>query len=98
MFVENGELQIHDTSAAHAKSGDRFTISDLGLDMHWLKSGVFMMGFKVKGKQHNVKLSRGFCLGKYEVTQAQGGRVRGNNPSNLKGTDRPVEEVAWNEE
>lgn len=57
-----------------------------------------MMGFKVKGKQHKVKLSRGFRLGKYEVTQAQGGRVRGNNPSNLKGTDRPVEEVAWNEE
>ena len=51
-----------------------------------------MMVFKVKGKQHKVKLSRGFCLGKYEVTQAQGGRVAGNRRT-LPGDGRPLQAV-----
>lgn len=31
------------------------------------------------------------------MTQAQWERVMGNNPSNFKGSDRPVENVSWND-
>jgi len=47
--------------------------------------------------QHQVTLTKGFYLGKYEVTQAQWVHVMGSNPSQFKGTNRPVEEVSWND-
>ena len=73
--------------------GGNFTVPDLNLTMLWVKAGTFMMGDK--GKQHQVTLTKGFYLGKHEVTQAQWERVMGNNPSYFKGADRPVEEVSW---
>jgi formylglycine-generating enzyme required for sulfatase activity len=74
--------------------GENFTIPDLGLEMLWVEPGTFMMGYK--GKQHQVTLTKGFHLGKHEVTQAQWEKV-GSNPSNFKGADRPVEKVSWND-
>ena len=42
-----------------------------------------------------VTLTKGFWLGKYEVTQKQWQSVMGNNPSYFKSDDRPVENVSW---
>ena len=36
-------------------------------------------------------------MAKTEVTQAQWNAVMGNNPSNFKGDNLPVEQVSWNE-
>ena len=38
----------------------------------------------------------GFYIGKYEVTQDQWMEVMGNNPSQFKGGNYPVENVSWN--
>jgi formylglycine-generating enzyme len=100
----DGEELDEILAAAFAKLGDRFTISDLGLEMLWVKHGAFIMGSS-KGEakrdedeiHHQVTLTKGFYLGKYEVTQAQWERVMGNNPSIFKGADRPVEKVSWND-
>ena len=40
---------------------------------------------------------RDFRMGKYEVTQAQWEAVTGENPSELKGADHPVENVSWDD-
>jgi formylglycine-generating enzyme required for sulfatase activity len=40
-------------------------------------------------------LSKGFWMGKTQVTQAQWQAVMGNNPSQFKGANRPVECVSW---
>ena len=45
--------------------------------------------------QHSVTLTKGFWMGKYEVTQAQWKSVMGTNPSNFIGANRPVERVSW---
>jgi sulfatase modifying factor 1 len=102
--AQREELRVRDTSAAFAKLGDSFTISDLGLEMLWVKHGTFTMGSPVSEAerdddeiQNQVTLTKGFYLGKYEVTQAQWERVMGNNPSYSKGADRPVEQVSWND-
>jgi formylglycine-generating enzyme required for sulfatase activity len=47
--------------------------------------------------QHLVVFTKGFWLGKTEVTQAQWQELMGNNPSNFKGAELPVEEVSWDD-
>jgi formylglycine-generating enzyme required for sulfatase activity len=49
-----------------------------------------------EGAQTEVTISRGFWMGKYEVTQAEYQAVMGNNPSDFKGDpNRPVDSVTW---
>ena len=74
------------------------------LEMVKIKAGKFMMGSPKNElgrgsdeKQHPVTLSKDYWLGKYEVTQAQWQAVMGNNPSEFKGDNRPVEKVSWDE-
>jgi formylglycine-generating enzyme required for sulfatase activity len=65
-----------------------------------IQPGEFMMGSD-KGNDdekpmHEVRLSKPFYLGKYEVTQGQWQAVMGNNPSRFKGDPNlPVEQVSW---
>ena len=48
--------------------------------------------------QHRVRLSNGYWLGKYEVTQAQWRAVMGDSPSHFKDCDTcPVEKVSWDD-
>jgi formylglycine-generating enzyme required for sulfatase activity len=84
--------------------GESFSIPDINLDMLWCKPGAFMMGSPAgeKGRkgnetQHEVTLTKGFYLGKYEVTQEQWEKVKGSNPSKFKGATLPVETVKWDE-
>ncbi|MFC1805615.1 SUMF1/EgtB/PvdO family nonheme iron enzyme [Planctomycetota bacterium] len=70
----------------------------------YIKPGTFVMGgeSKTDGRfqcvelpKHEVKLTRGFYLGKYEVTQAQYQAIMGSNPSrSTKAPDCPVDNVA----
>ncbi len=63
--------------------------------------GEFMMGCLPDDKdcledevpRHKVRLTKGFELGKYEVTQAQWEAVTGSNPSQTKGPNNPVDSV-----
>ena len=87
------------------KPGENFTVPDLNLTMIWVEPGTFTMGSPTSEEgrnsryetQHQVTLTKGFYLGKYELTQAQWEKVMGNNPSSVKGTNRPVENVSWND-
>jgi len=95
---------VSDTHSFPAVDGKAFTIPDLSLEMLWCPPGTFTMGSPAseagRGKdetQHQVTLTKGFWLGKYEVTQAQWEKVMGSNPSRFKGADRPVEKVSWTE-
>ena len=45
---------------------------------------------------HEVVVSQGYWISKYEVTQAQWERLMRYNPSRFKGANRPVEQVSWN--
>ena len=72
------------------------------MEMIWCAPGHFMMGSPLaeRGRfddepQHQVTLTKGFWLGKFEVTQKQWQSVMGENPSKFKDPDRPVESVSW---
>jgi formylglycine-generating enzyme required for sulfatase activity len=85
----------------------------VAMDMIWCPPGTFTMGSPTteagreadRENEHNVSLTKGFYLGKYEVTQAQYEAVmtgvtgdRNATPSNWHGNpNRPVEMVSWND-
>jgi formylglycine-generating enzyme required for sulfatase activity/uncharacterized caspase-like protein len=81
-------------------------VEDLGngvlLEMVLIPAGNFDMGSpsneegrsERESPQHQVNVPS-FFMGKYPVTQAQYERMMGTNPSNFKGSNRPVEQVSW---
>ena len=72
--------------------------SALGMEMIWCPPGSFIMGPSGEGSPaHPVILTKGFYLGKYEVTQEQYQKVVRKNPSYFKGNTLPVEYVSWKE-
>ncbi|MDC3336189.1 SUMF1/EgtB/PvdO family nonheme iron enzyme, partial [Opitutales bacterium] len=86
--------------------------STIALEMIWVEPGTFTMGSPgtEEGRnnnetEHNVTLTEGFYLGKYEVTQAQYEAVMTGNTNGLSATpsrfsgnpNRPVEKVSWDD-
>ena len=79
----------------------------VSLDMIWIEPGTFMMGSpddelgrdSEKETLHEVTLTTGYWVGKYEVTQSQYEAVMGTNPSRNYGVgdDYPVYYVSWND-
>jgi len=76
---------------------------DLGqgvkLELVFIVPGEFLMG-STDGDDdekpvHRVQLTKGFWMGKYEVTQEQWKTMMGNNPSQFKQPQNPVEQVSW---
>jgi formylglycine-generating enzyme required for sulfatase activity len=66
--------------------------NSIGMQFKRLPGGVFTMGNG--GDAHQVTLTNPFELGVYEVTQEQYESVMGENPSNFKGPQNPVERVS----
>ncbi len=66
-------------------------IDDIGLELVYLKGGAFTMG----RERALETLLPAFYVGRFEVTQAQWEAVMGTNPSIFKSSDRPVDNVSW---
>jgi len=83
------------------------------LEMLWVELGTFTMGSPTnesdrnsdREDEHNVTFTKGFYLGKHEVTQAQYEGVMTGNSNQLSTTpsqfgnnpNRPVEKVSWDD-
>jgi formylglycine-generating enzyme required for sulfatase activity len=95
-------------AAAQSASGSRSSAPKI--EMVQIRGGTFTMGSPTSEAnrnsdetQHQVRLTKGFYLGKYPVTQAQYLAVTGTNPSYFTGpvspetstANRPVEQVTW---
>ncbi len=73
--------------------------------MRWIEPGAFQMGspdgeperYDNEGPQHPVTIRQGFWLFDTACTQALWEAVMGDNPSQFKGADCPVEKVSWND-
>ena len=91
-----------------SSSGNTITIpvkDGISIDMVRVEAGTFTMGataemkdpWNVEKPTHQVTLTNDYYMGKYEVTQALWQAVMGNNPSNYKGDNLPVECVSWDD-
>lgn len=98
-FVVNTDPE--DTQPKLPTPGQDFlTIS--GLELIWVNPGTFLMGspaseeFRaVDETQHSVTLTKGYWLGKFEVTQALYEQLIDTNPSTFKGPNLPVDTINW---
>ena len=96
-----GRYTLHVRPAAGSVIG-----SPLGMEFAWVPPGSFVMGSpegeagrKDNERQHEVRISRGYWMGRYEVTQGQWEAVMGSDPFASKecGPDCPVKNVTWEE-
>ena len=85
------------------------------IEMVWIEPGTFLMGSPIAEPDHmvlyetlhSVTLTRGFYMGKYQVTQGQWEAVMGENPSHFttanglppvageKESRLPVDSISW---
>jgi formylglycine-generating enzyme required for sulfatase activity len=79
-------------------------VNSIGMRFVLIPAGTFTMGSpnheearKRDEGQHQVTLTKGFYLSIVPVTQTQWQAVMNSNPSNVKGADRPVEQVSWDD-
>lgn len=101
---EGIDVPRSEQAAVGVEERPNHVIPDLNLEMIWIKPGSFVMGsapemkkHKAEGPQTHVTLTKGFWLGRTEVTQSQYEAVMKTNPSTFKnvGPDAPVERVSW---
>jgi len=75
-------------------------LDNLGIQFVDIPSGIFQMGSDDGDSDekpvHTVHISS-FRMSKYEITQSQWESVMGGNPSEIKGANRPVENVSWDD-
>ncbi len=76
-----------------------------GIKFVLIEPGCFMMGSEksdsertvMESPRHRVCIEKPFYIGETEVTQKQWEYVMEANPSKIKGDDRPVDRVSWND-
>ena len=105
--VEGGTSRPAADSSARSGGSDPLgaaPVGPAGMEFVWIPAGKFRMGstgseaFDDEQPVTQVRISRGFWLGKYEVTQTEWEAVMGSNPSSFNGCGHcPVEEVSWND-
>ena len=97
------------TDKSAAATGQRFyraVVRETPTNLAFIPPGKFRMESpanevdrnSAEGPQTAVTISRGFWVGKYEVTQGEYETVMGTNPSGFTGDlNRPVEKVSWSD-
>jgi len=95
-----------EVSQTPASSSNQKTITNsIGMEFVLIPAGEFDMGspsgeferYDTEDLVHEVRIPENFYMGKYEVTQKQWREIMGDNPSNFRGDDLPVESVSWND-
>jgi len=90
----------------HHREGDVLVDLGGGVSMEFVRipTGKFVMGSPPDDRdrqdeevQRRVVLTRGFCMGRYPVTQEQWLAVMGSSPCVFKGHLNPAESVSWDD-
>ena len=88
--------ELESASPVQREAGESW-VNALGMEFVWVPAGNFLMGspedeegHSDDQRQHEVRISQGFWIGKYEVTQGEWVAVMGTNPSKFSyGGPRP---------
>lgn len=83
--------------------GSDWTLPYIGMPIVWVPAGDYTMGAPMdeqgrlpnEGPRTQVQFTQGFWAGAHEVTQLQYLHITGEEPSQLKGGNHPVDSVLW---
>lgn len=99
-----GQSESNSSETENALSeSDTLEVSDMIIpdDFVLIRGGTFQMGSpeteawrSADETQHPVAISD-FYMSKYELTQKEYEEITGNNPSNFKGDNLPLENISW---
>lgn len=86
-----------------AEMGQDYIMRPINLALQWIGPGTFEMGSPLREETRLpteneltiVRMSYGYWIGQYEVTQLQYRAIMNDNPSTYSGGNRPVERVSW---
>jgi formylglycine-generating enzyme required for sulfatase activity len=97
----HGAAQASDAQSRSLREGQR-AIRDLDLELVWVAPGSFVMGTAAGGVDSErpvtqVRITKGYWLGKTEVTQGQWWALMGTRPAKFADDERPVEQVSWHD-
>jgi formylglycine-generating enzyme required for sulfatase activity len=104
--VSGPETTLLDLQPDHSTKYYRVFKSTPGVlpGFKWIPPGSFLMGSPVSEEgrdedetHHQVTITRGFWISDHEVTQSEYEEIMGSNPSNWRGTNRPVERVTYDQ-
>ena len=93
------ELKALAVSGSYA--GQRKTVVVKGVEFafRWCPPGTFQMGeltsYDLERYSHKVTLTKGFWMMEPEVTQKQWTAIMGDNPSDTKSDDLPINRLSW---
>lgn len=105
-FYDEETIVAQDEAVVEVNSHEReFNVNGVKFKMIKVEAGTFTMGATSEMKDprddekptHQVTLTNDYYIGKTEVTQALWKAVMGNNPSEFKGDNLPVETVSRND-
>ena len=88
-------------SESSPSEGQPWKVPGFEMQFVYVEPGSFQMGSSDgDGNEepvHKVTISKGYWIGKYEVTQDEYQSIIGKNPSDFKGRQKPVENVSWDD-
>ncbi|MDF1811676.1 MAG: formylglycine-generating enzyme family protein [Verrucomicrobiales bacterium] len=100
-------LGMKSESEFEGKTAGEEMRNSLGMKLCWIPAGKFTMGSPPGEEGHNpnqetqveVRMTRGYWIGKYEVTKGEYKKLTGINQSSFGrlSEDGPVDKVSWNE-
>lgn len=92
---------VSHTGYDRASQGTKFQNST-GMEMLWLSPGTDLLGSPETEpgrdsdeRPYTARITRGFWMGQYEVTQEEWQSIMEDNPSAFRGARNPVEQVSW---
>jgi eukaryotic-like serine/threonine-protein kinase len=96
--------QVDESWGDEPDAGEPFVVSDMEMPMRWIDQGEFTMGTpnerlpQLGAGRERVRISRGYWIGAYEVTQGQWQSVMESNPSRITGSPYlPVNNISWSD-
>jgi formylglycine-generating enzyme required for sulfatase activity len=97
-------VQIDPSWNRHPHDGQPFVIADMGMPLRWIQAGEFTMGTphehlpQLGAGRERVRISQGYWIGAYEVTQGQWQRLMESSPSRITGSPfLPVNNISWSD-
>lgn len=91
---------VRNDIVAMAEHHKAWTIPKLGMQFVYVEPGTFQMGLNDGSKEyvpeHKVTISKGYWIGKYEVTNGEYKSIRSVINFNLAARNKAVEEINWN--